>query len=119
MPVLTANIFMHGQPVGENGARNVVWYHPDGREMDAAAWTNPNAKVIGLFRSDGTMRLLLLANAHHDGVAFKLPGSTVAPRWRVRVDTAYGQIDPPEWRFGADARVELEGRSLLLLAGEG
>ena len=117
--VLTSDIFLHGQTVDDKGARNVVWYHPEGREMDARAWTDPAAKVVGLLRADPAMRLLMLANADSDPVAFKLPGSDVARKWRVRVDTGSGEIDPRDRDFDADTAVNLEGRSLLLLAGHG
>ncbi|MBA3520567.1 MAG: glycogen debranching protein GlgX [Rhizobiales bacterium] len=118
IPILRSNMFLHGQATGPNRSRNVIWYRPDGREMDAAAWTDPGAKVIGLLRADATTRILMLTNSHPDPIVFRLPGHAVASTWRVRVDTACGQIEPPDWRVGAGAAINLEGRSLLLLSGE-
>jgi hypothetical protein len=54
-------------------------------------------------------------NSYHEAIEFKLPAGV--GRWQVRVDTAIGQIDPPDRSFGPDQSVDLEGRALLLLAG--
>jgi len=116
-PVLQANGFLHGQAVGEGGPPNVAWYRPDGREMDAASWTDPNAKVVGLLLRDATTRLLLLVNSYHELIRFKLPDAG-ARYWRMRADTFTGQIEPADWRIGADQAVDLAGRTLLLLSGE-
>ena len=117
-PVLASSVFLHGQAVDAKGLRNVVWYHHEGREMRPSDWTDPAAKVVGLFRSDATVRVLLIANAGPNRVAFTLPDSAVSAEWRVRIDTASGAIDPPGRNFSAGAAVPLEERSLLFLAGE-
>ena len=50
-PILRANRFLHGEPVDEKGTRSVVWFRPDGREMDRAVLGRPNARVIGMLLS--------------------------------------------------------------------
>jgi len=115
--ILRANRFLHGEPVDNNGTRSVVWFRPDGLEMDPPSWSDTNAKVVGLFLSDDTTRLLILVSAYHQPISFKLPASDVAA-WTVRVDSDTGEIDPAGRRFAPGDSVELKGRTLLLLAGE-
>jgi glycogen operon protein len=115
--LLRTTRFLHAKPIDEKGTRDVVWLRPDGKEMDPGSWTNPVAKVVGLLLSDVNTRLLILVNAYHEPIAFKLPDGQVASGWQVRADTAAGAIDPPDRGFAPADSVTLEGRSLLLLAG--
>jgi isoamylase len=116
--LLRSGQFLHGETIDDNGTRNVVWYRPDGREMDPPSWTDPNAKVVGLLLCDATTRLLMLVNSYHEPIDFKLPAAVIAAAWRLRIDAGNGVIDPPDRRFAAEQSIRLEGRSLLLLAGE-
>src|SRR4029079_11033055 len=61
--ILRANRFLHGEPVDEKGTRSVVWFRPDGKEMDAASWGDGNARVIGMLLSDNSTRLLVLVSS--------------------------------------------------------
>ena len=115
--ILRANRFLHGEPIDDNGTRSVVWYRPDGKEMDPPSWSDTNARVIGLVLSDKTTRLLMLVSAYHSPIPFVLPALDVAA-WTVRIDSDTGEIDPPNRRLAPGATIELKGRTLLLLAGE-
>src|SRR4029079_13541855 len=84
-PLLRSTKFLHGQPIDENGTRNVVWYRPDGLEMDAPSWNDPNAKAVGLLLRDPKTQLLILVSAFHEKLAFKLPGADAAAAWSLRI----------------------------------
>ncbi len=116
--LLRSGSFLHGEAIDDKGTRNVVWYRPDGQEMDAAAWADPQAKVVGVLLCDATTRLMILVNPYHEPIDFKLPGANLAAAWQLRIDAGGGTIDPPDRRFTAEQSIRLEGRSLLLLAGE-
>lgn len=115
--LLRSGRFLHGEPVDNNGTRSVIWFRPDGREMDTESWSDAGAKVVGLFLSDATTRLLILVNAYHEPIAFTVPDSSLAEAWDVRIDAGTGEIDPPDRRYAAGAPFKLQGRSLVLLAG--
>jgi glycogen operon protein len=115
--LLQSNTFLHGQAIDQKGTPNVSWYRPDGVEMDAGSWTDPNAKVVGLLLRDTGTRLLLLVNSYHEPIQFKLPDAG-AQYWQMRADTFTGRIEPADWRIGPDQTIRLEGRTLLLLSGE-
>ncbi|MCB1502712.1 MAG: glycogen debranching protein GlgX [Bauldia sp.] len=116
-PVLEAPNFLHGREIDGDGTRDVTWFRPDGGEMDSDSWGDGNAKVVGLLLRDVADRLLILVSAWHDPIQFTLPKEN-GRRWRIRVDSGRGLIDPPgRLHHGGDA-IHLEGRSLLLLSGE-
>ncbi len=115
--LLRSGEFLHGEPVDDNGTRSVIWFRPDGNEMDPESWSDPGAKVVGLALSDPTTRLLILVNAYHKPISFTLPDSELARAWDVRIDSGAGAIDPPGEHYAPGAAYELAGRSLILLAG--
>ena len=115
--LLRSSRFLHGEPVDDNGTRSVIWLRPDGEEMEPSSWADNAAKVVGLLLSDAATRLLILTNAYHETIDVKLPDASIARTWDVRVDAGAGTIDPPGAHHAAGSTLQLEGRSLLLLAG--
>ncbi len=61
--------------------------------------------------------MLILVNAYHEALPFRLPNGG-RPYWRVRIDAGSGEIDPPERIYSAAETLQLEGRTLIMLAGE-
>ena len=114
---LHASEFLHGNQIHGDGTRDVIWYRPDGVEMDNGAWSDPSAKVFGVMLGDIPSRLLILVNSYHAPISFLLPNGG-RPYWRVRVDAGRGEIDPPGRIHSAGETLELEGRTVLLLVGE-
>ena len=101
-----------------NGTRNVVWFRPDGQEMDAGSWSDPNAKVVGLLLSDPKTRLLILANSYHEPIAFKLPpaGHRLASGSCASIPRPARSIRRTAASTAGQA-VELPGRAAFFLAG--
>ena len=86
---------------GRRGDHNpgVRWLHPDGGEMDEARWEDPQARCVGMFMDGHSLHehdargqrlvdddFLLLFNAHHEDLSFRLPADAGAV-WSVRIDT--------------------------------
>src|SRR5690606_7282544 len=73
-PALRQVRFMHGQTVGDSDIENVIWLRPDGERMSDEAWSDPIAKSIALLLcAPDLQRMIILMNAHHEDVAFRLP----------------------------------------------
>ncbi len=104
--------------------RDVSWLTPTGEEMSQDNWHDANGRCLGVLldgraqptgiRQRGTdATLLLVLNAHDNGVSFRLPQVIGGSSWLRLVDTNL----PPEEEnallsFGVDYVVT--GRSLLL-----
>jgi isoamylase len=96
--------------------------------MTSAEWTQSFAHGLGAHLSGRGLSerdawgqpiedddVLLLLNAHHDAVPFRLPADGDGPKWTAVVDTAYDDGNPAEALFEAGGEYPLQGRSLALL----
>jgi isoamylase len=130
-PALRRRDFFQGRPIRGTGIKDIVWLKPDGTEMTAEEWDHEFARSLGVYlagaafgEKDGRGRpvtdesFLLLFNAHHEEVAFRLPDYG-GRNWSALVDTARDVMIGRD-RLGAPAtEYRLEGRSLALLVHVG
>jgi len=125
-PVLHRNRFLTGEYDPELDVKDVAWLTPAGTEMGPDEWSDPHARCIGALL-DGRARpsgikkpgadatLLLILNAHHEAVPFRLPEVLGGCEWLSLIDTAAPQrSEPPAIRCGE--HYEVVGRSVLLFA---
>jgi glycogen operon protein len=119
--------FFQGQALCTAGMKDLAWLRPDGEEMTPGDWQQPTLRAFA-FRLCGEAMderdergepitddtLLVLLNAQAEGVTFVLPTAHPGTRWEVLVDTARDPGEPPA-RVDVGAKMEVVGRSLLLL----
>jgi glycogen operon protein len=135
-PVFRRRRFFSGQVTAASGPhaglRDIAWLTPAGRQMTDGDWQAGYARSLAVFlngdaitepdpRGD-TVRdrsFLLLFNAHRGPVTFTMPDSRFGAAWEVLVNTAgaaaagaAGAVLRP------GGRVELAGRSIVVLRGE-
>ena len=98
-PILTRGRYLNGRYSEEAGVKDLTWLNPSGAEMQEADWTDAGARSVGLVlegkaqhsgvrehANDAT--LLILVNAWHEGVSFKLPDDEQTPlHWKLMVST--------------------------------
>ncbi|MDH4612497.1 glycogen debranching protein GlgX [Pseudomonas sp. BN102] len=123
-PIMRRSRFLVGLYNEELGVKDVTWLAPDGAEMTEEQWLDDHARCMGMLmdgraqptgirRSGADATLLLLVNAHHEAVNFRLPEVAQGSGWACLLDT-----DRPDLRaleahaFGAEYAVA--SRSLLL-----
>jgi isoamylase len=126
-PVFSRRRFLQGDTVTADSLREIIWLSPDGREMTGADWGMPYARCLGLYlagaaieRRDRRGRLVtdnnfvVLCNAHHEQIPFRLPDALAEKVWWTVLDTA---ADTPfaQERLQPGALYALQGRSLALL----
>jgi isoamylase len=117
--------FLHGEERG-SGLPDVWWFRPDGRKMARRDWERGDALTLGCFLNGQEIPMrtpdgrpvaddsfLLLFNAYHDPIPFKLPARRFGMRWVTELDTNDPEGEPRTYAPRAD--VEVEGRSILLL----
>lgn len=68
---LTHDHFLTGQD--KNGVRDVVWLHPDGREMNEGDWNNSGASVLGMHLRHKDDEVLVWFNRRVEPVVARLP----------------------------------------------
>ena len=117
--------FFKGVPVGDQGRKDVAWLKPDGNEMTTEEWEKEFARCLGMWLNGEQLpetdergrqlhdaSFLVLFNAHHDQIDFKLPAGF---QWRTEVDTAFDTGEPPGDAPAPSETYPLQGRSLVVL----
>jgi isoamylase len=110
---------------------DVWWMRPDGRKMTQRDWRNDSAHAIGVFLNGDEVRMttargedvrdasfLLLFNAHHEALTFRMPTRRFGTRWELELSTA-----EPERRggesYGPREEIEVESRSIVVMRRAG
>lgn len=115
-----------------DGARNILWFDPDGLEMNDDEWNQGFARCLGMYLAGDEIRetdelgsplvdddFMLLINAHHEAIAFVLPSFHAHVRWQVALDTSQPARLTAVRRFAGGDIFPLQGRSLALLQQPG
>jgi glycogen operon protein len=116
------------RPAQNDSAHDIVWLRPDGQEMTQSEWDQESTRCLGVYLDGSALRetdrrgrpiddhtFLLLMNAHHKPVPFRLPRFKPATTWAPIVDTSSQEAPRPDHDFPKDEYYPLEGRSLALL----
>jgi len=120
-PVFRRRRFFQGRIVPGRNAKDLVWLHPDGREISEEHWQTGHARCLGMYLSGHAIAepderggrvtdddFLLLMSAHHEDLAFMLPSFRANARWGVVFDTARAE--------GGEARSFRPGETFPLVA---
>jgi glycogen operon protein len=123
-PILHRNRFLTGAYDEELEVKDLTWINASGLEMSAEQWGDTLMKCFGMLM-DGRARptgvrqrgteaaMLLVLNAHHDLVEFKLPECPGAHAWKLLLDTNIAD-GPIAFRGLAGDAYAVTGRSLVL-----
>jgi glycogen debranching enzyme len=101
---LTRDHFLTGQT--KHGVRDVVWLHPDGREMNEGDWNQASASVLGMHLATTDDEVLVWFNRQIEPVEAKLPDGP----WAIGLVSD----DQAGVTFTA-GKVRVPGRSVLAL----
>jgi glycogen operon protein len=124
-PVFRRRDFLHGEETG-SGLPDVWWFRPDGRKMTRRDWERGDALTLGVFlngqeiptrttegRPIADDSFLLLFNAYHEPIAFKLPARRFGLRWVKELDSFAPDAEPQS--LAPREELEVQGRSVVLL----
>jgi glycogen operon protein len=127
-PIFRRRDFFHGVAVGALGRKDVAWLKPEGNEMTPEEWEKDFARSLGMWlygealpETDERGRplrdssYLVLFNAHHDVIDFKLPDAGEGVEWRTELDTSFETGDPSAEAAAPRDTYPLQGRSLALM----
>ena len=107
---------------------DVWWMRPDGRKMTQRDWKNPEARAIGVFLNGDEVNevsprgepvrddsFLVLFNAHHEPVTFRLPTRRFGVRWQLELSTAEPHLERDARQWVPREELAVESRSILVL----
>jgi len=125
--------FLRGTPVRHGRQKDVTWLRPDGGEMTPADWLFPEARFLALMlwgelsqdhgltdtEIDNEAPVILVLNAHHEDMRFKMPDVAAVAHWSVVFDTAAAKgIGRKKEVFGGE-HTFVKGRSVVVMVGTG
>jgi glycogen operon protein len=127
-PVFRRRGWFKGRALHGKGVSDIAWFRVDGEEMSEEDWQTGFAKSLTVFlNGDGLHDLgddgkqvrdasfLLLFNAHHDALDFRLPSAVFGYQWHAVLDTA-AELGDGGGSYGAGMAVTVRGRSLVVLS---
>ncbi len=125
-PVFRRQNFFQGRPIKGAGVKDILWLTPEGREMTDEEWKASSARCLGIFLTGESLgesgprgepivddNFLLIINADHEDVPFKLPALKPEETWRVLVDTSWDDLTQRSMHPGGSS-YSLKARSLAL-----
>jgi isoamylase len=127
-PVFRRPGWFLGRPIRGHGVSDIHWFRPEGEEMSDESWDAGHASSLTVFlngeglgphdaqgRPTRDHSFLVLVNAHHERLAFRLPDPRWGGRWIRVLDTRDGVIGEGGRPLLAGREVELEARSVVVL----
>jgi glycogen operon protein len=126
-PNLHRRKFFQDRTIRNSVVRDIAWYGADGNEMPEAAWTTEWTRSMGVMLNGKTLQVsdangdpleddsfLILVNASHEGVEFKLPPVPNGSPWSQVMDTE--NIDDPFHQTKVGDKVIVGGRSMKVFS---
>jgi glycogen operon protein len=106
----------------------IRWINPTGIDQTEEQWHEAGALCIGLLldgseiedpafeKGEGARTILIIFNAYHDTLSFKLPDHSGETPWQRLLDTHAGATEASDVTHTSGEEIEIPGRSLLALA---
>jgi glycogen operon protein len=128
-PVFRRRHFFQGRAIHGADVKDLYWIKPDGLEMTDADWSASHARCLGMCLPGDQIdeigehgehiigdTFVILLNAHHEAVPFRLGARRRDVRWTCALDTA--APDAESRAFEHMSIFPLRARSLALLRAE-
>ncbi|HSL02756.1 MAG TPA: hypothetical protein VK901_04370, partial [Nitrospiraceae bacterium] len=125
-PVFQRRKFFQGRKIDGADVPDISWFQPSGEEMTDEAWNAGYTQCLGV-RLPGDLigdvnersepirgdSIVLLINAHHEAIPFKLPSRGQGQEWERLIDTGDPEAESVERKGGEE--YEIKGRSMVIL----
>jgi len=127
-PTLRRWKWLSGEPVGRGRRGDIVWFRPNGEEMNDEDWDNGFARSLLAFLNGSQIAdrdaaggfitdhdFYLLFNAHIEPVEFELPPDDQRKTWARYIDTSDPGQGEGKQDINARDRIAVDARTLLVL----
>ncbi|MGH7843785.1 MAG: glycogen debranching protein GlgX, partial [Candidatus Binatia bacterium] len=128
-PVFQRRKFFQGRAIFGADVADITWFEPSGKPMGEEGWNAGYNQCFGFALAGDLIgdvdergqpvigdSILILMNAYHEGLQFKLPARYEGQQWERLVDTASPREELSA-RPGGEP-YELKGRSMVVLRSE-
>jgi isoamylase len=129
-PNLHRYAFYDHDPEAQHPDKNIVWFRADGKRMQPKDWEDGGwMRTLGMFlngrapeirdsegRCTADADFLLLLNAHHEPVSFRISHELYPSGWKVAFDTSRPKPAADQELVKRNRLVNLAPRSFVLLS---
>jgi isoamylase len=129
-PNFHRNAFYDHDPDAKHPDKNIVWFRADGKRMEPKDWEDGGwMRTLGMFlngeapeirdsqgRCAGDWDFLLLLNAHHEAVSFRISHELYHSGRRIAFDTARPTLEIDKESVKRNRLVNLTARSFVVLS---
>jgi glycogen operon protein len=125
-PALRQRHWFEGRPTIKGGIKDMVWVHPDGREMTTDDWNDDSCRIVGMFLNGAPLRypgprgeqvrdtsFMIWLNAGRDDAKLTLPDNKWVHHGEVVLSTN-AEVEPGTAVL-AGGSLELQAHSVLVL----
>lgn len=126
-PLFRRRKWFQGQPIWGTGTKDIVWFLPDGGEMNDEHWQQEFARSLSVYMNGEGIRtpgkegeriiddsFFIAFNAHHESVRYKLPASEYGAQWTEEINTEIG-FSKEGKQYEPASEIEVAGRSIVVL----
>jgi len=131
-PNFHRHAFYDHDPDAKHPDKNIVWFRADGKRMEGKDWEDGGwMRTLGMFMNGMAPEIrdargqccddwdfLLLLNAHHEPVSFRISHELYHAGWKLAFDTARPALEIGKETVKRNRLVQLAGRSMVLLSHE-
>lgn len=124
-PVLQRRNFFLGSALEDSHFKDLVWFHPLGRELERHDWENAELRCFGMFLGGDAIAtrdplgqkvtgdtLLIYCNATGEAVDLKLPANEWGDAWSLLLETSRAETKP--FHAAAASTFSLPARSVAV-----
>ncbi len=126
-PVFCRRKWFYGQAVYGEELEDICWFLPEGTLMTDDHWKHEFAKSLGVYLNGKGVHtpdergenivddsFYVIFNAHHEPLAYTLPGLQYADQWTEVLNTYKTDLEDKE-AFEPGSNVTAQGRSMIVL----
>jgi isoamylase len=127
-PVFRRRRWFEGRPLRGQDVRDIAWFTPAGVEMSTEDWNVGFAKSLMVYLNGKAIpsrgprgeaivddTFLLLFNAHHEPMVFRMPEPQFGERWHRVIDTADPDLRLPLGPVASGEPLRVVDRSIVVL----
>lgn len=127
-PILKKGLFFHGHNIRGTDIRDLVWYLPNGKEVNHDDWEDSELKSFGFVMAlEDTTKpdddpkfviensLMVLLNPSSETVEFVIPENNISKHWEVTIDTSSNTLNKKPLIFSSKEKYKMIDKSLVVL----
>jgi isoamylase len=127
-PVFRRRRWFQGRPLHGLDVRDIAWFTPAGYEMSEEDWNVGFAKSLTVYLNGKAIpsrgprgeaiiddTFLLLFNAHHETMRFRIPDDRFGLRWHRVIDTADPDLREQIGAIHAQGELRVVDRSIVVV----